>query len=79
MLLIYQIGLMLFDSTAVAFYSGIALLCFFPIIFLNVQVLRDIWAYYGLVILLYTSLRFLHAQTSLWHLAIGGILFRLFF
>lgn len=74
MILIYQIALMLFGSATVAFICSIALLCFFPIIFQNVQANRDIWAYYGIVILLYAFLAY-KQKKSLITLIIGFSLF----
>jgi len=63
-LLWYQIAYFLFESSLVAFCSGAALILFFPITFLNVHVLRDIWPYYGIVAILYGVLSYLYEQVG---------------
>lgn len=63
--LIYRIALMFFANTAIAWATVIAHLFFFPIIALNVVAVRDIWAYYGTVLLLYGILTFLHTEGTL--------------
>jgi hypothetical protein len=52
-LFLYKLALLLFNNKNVALLSCIAQLFFFPLIFLNVHPLRDIWAYYGIVMMLY--------------------------
>jgi len=59
MIIFYHIALLLFGNTTVALYCGISQLFFFPLIWLNVQPVRDVWAYYGLLVLLYGVLQFL--------------------
>jgi len=76
MILIYQIALVLFGNAIIAFICGISLLCFFPILFQNVQANRDIWAYYGIIILLYALLAYKQKE-SLITLIIGCALFSL--
>ena len=77
MFLFYYIAFILFSSYIIAFLSGIALLLFFPIIYLNVQVFRDIWPYYASIILLFTQLRFLYNNKKWSQLFICGTLFAL--
>lgn len=70
MFLWYQIGCFLFNSRKIALYSGIALLFFFPIFFINVHVLRDIWQYYGIIFLLYGVLAYIHEKINIFLLLI---------
>jgi len=72
LLLFYQIALMLFNQRT-ALFSCIALLLFFPAIYLNVQAMRGIWPYYSAVILLYVSLSYLQKQVSIIVPIIGGV------
>ena len=75
--LVYSIALQLFASNRAAILSCIALIGFAPLIALNVQPVRDIWAYYGLVILLYGLVQYLIARRSLWCHTTASILFAL--
>lgn len=59
LLLYYQTCFLLFGNFFTAFCCSIAQLFFFPLLWLNVQPVRDIWAYYGSVILLYGIVQFL--------------------
>lgn len=72
LLLFYQIALMLFDKRT-ALFSSITLLCFFPILYLNAQVMRDVWPYYSAVILAYTTLAFLYKKIGLILVTLGAI------
>jgi len=72
MLLHYQIGYMLFASEWVAFFSGIAHLLFFPILAMNIHAVRDIWAYYGLIILLYYCTKFFTQGFQVRSMLYGG-------
>lgn len=56
MIFYYQIAYMLFASESIAFLCSIMQLCFFPLIAYNVMPVRDVWAYYGLLLLCYTVL-----------------------
>lgn len=78
MLLIYQIALILFFYRRTAFFCGISLLLFFPLIFQNVQAHRDIWGYYGIVVLLFSVLLYLFRKPRIWIILLGGILFSIF-
>jgi len=73
MLLLYRIVLILFGDPRFAFWACTAHLLFFPIVAMNVQPSRDIWAYYGVVILLYGMLAYLHENASIWRLLVCGI------
>ena len=77
MLFFYQIAFMLFASARPAFISGIALLFFFPMIYLNVQVAKDGWVFYAGVVLLYTILKYIIFRPSFLYLFIGGSFFAL--
>ncbi len=59
MLLYYQVAYMLFGCTQIALCCGIAQLCFFPLLAYNVMPVRDVWAYYGLLVLCYAVLAYL--------------------
>lgn len=65
MFLWYQIAYFFFEDRLVALCSGVALLAFFPIVFLNVHVLRDVWPYYGIVVLLYGILAYLYGKIGI--------------
>lgn len=56
MLFYYQLAYLLFGSSSIAFVCGIAHLFFFPLLAYNVMPVRDIWAYYGLLILAYATI-----------------------
>lgn len=73
MLLLYQIVLLLFGSAQMAFGACLAHLLFFPLIAMNVQPVRDVWAYYGVVILVYGMVQYLFNYASLWRLLMCGI------
>lgn len=73
MILLHRIIFMLFGSATIAFWACIAHLFFFPIIAMNVQPGRDIWAYYGVIILLYGMLSYCFENSSLWRLLLCGI------
>ena len=77
MFLVYAIAFMLFASKRTALFSCIALLAFFPIHYLNVQVFRDIYPYYASIILLFTAIRFLFHRGSWGLLTFGSISFGL--
>ena len=65
MFFVFYIALILFGNTKIAFYCGIAETLFFPIIFQNIQAHRDIWAYYGVILFLYASLKYFFNGLSL--------------
>ena len=77
MILFYFIVYMIFASYNFAFLCSCLLLCFYPLIYLNVQPLRDIWGYYGLIILLFALLRFFKFNMRMGWLIICGIFFAL--
>ncbi len=64
MLFYYQVAYLLFGSAQIAFMCGLMHLLFFPLIAYNVMPVRDIWAYYGLLILCYAVLSYVHKQIS---------------
>ncbi len=73
--LIYQIGLLLFASTKVARYATIAFLCYAPLIALSVHAVRDVWAAYGLIVLMYVIIAYLKNKKRLPFLLSGCIFF----
>lgn len=73
MLLFYRIVFILFGSAQIAFWASIVHLFYFPLIAMNVQPSRDIWAYYGIVILLYGLLSYIFENRSIGLLAVCGI------
>lgn len=73
MLLLHRIVLILFGNAQFAFWACIAQLFFFPILAMNVQPSRDIWAYYGVVILLYGVVSYLFNRSSWWLMALCGL------
>jgi hypothetical protein len=78
LLLYYQTCLLLFGDSFTAFLCSVVQLFFFPLLWLNVQPVRDIWAYYGSVILLYGIVQFLFSfkQPKSWIIiALCGALF----
>ncbi len=62
--LIYAIALLMLNNKNSAFLACLALLAFTPLIFMNVRPLRDIWGFYGLVVLLYCLNRSRHSSLS---------------
>lgn len=76
MFLVYEVAYLLFLNQRKALFASVAHLLFFPLIFQNIQPLRDIWAYYGLIILVYAYLNFLK-QGCWYRLVLWGILFPL--
>ncbi len=74
---LYNIALVLFNNKRVAFLSCIAQLFFLPLIAMNVQPVRDIWAYYGLIALLYGLVHYVVQQKNIWYIIIGFSLFAL--
>lgn len=73
MILLYQIAFLLFGSAQIAFSACLAHLLFFPLIAMNVQPVRDVWAYYGVVILVYGMLHYLFNKGSLWRLLVCAL------
>lgn len=65
MLIYYQIAYLLFESTMIAFMCGMFQLLFFPLLAYNVMPVRDVWAYYGMLVLLYASLASYYNQLAL--------------
>ena len=55
--LLYSIALMLYNNHTYAMVSCLALLACTGLIFLNVRPLRDIWGFYGLVLLVHMLLK----------------------
>jgi preprotein translocase subunit SecG len=77
MFLLYSIAFMLFGSMRIALWCGIAQLCFLPIFYQNAQVMRDIWAYYAIAVLLWSVATMLYTRSNYWVLAVGAIVFSL--
>lgn len=68
MVIYYQVAYMLFGCTQIALCCGITQLLFFPLLAYNVMPVRDVWAYYGLLILCYAVLSYINKQIT-----IGGL------
>ncbi len=64
MLYYYQLAYLLFGAESIAFLCGLAHLLFFPLLAYNVMPVRDIWAYYGLLILAYATVAFYNKQLT---------------
>ncbi len=78
MWLFYDIAFLLFGNVYIAIFCSVAHLFFFPLIYLNVQAMRDIWAYYALLILLYGLLSYFLKHASISRLVLCGIIFAVF-
>ena len=59
---VYQLGLMFFCSRALALTTCIALIAFLPLVAQVITPVRDVWAYFGTVMLLYGLMAFLYEQ-----------------
>jgi hypothetical protein len=77
MLIYYQVAYMLWRCTQIAFCCGIAQLCFFPLLAYNVMPVRDVWAYYGLLVLCYAVLSYLFKHIHVIQLICSLIFFAL--
>ncbi len=75
MLFYYQVAYLLFGSTQIAFVCGTMQLLFFPLISYNVMPVRDVWAYYGLLILCYAVLSYMHRHISQLNMSLCVIFF----
>lgn len=64
MLYYYQLAYLLFGAESIAFLCGIAHLLFFPLLAYNIMPVRDVWAYYGLLILAYATVAFYNKQLT---------------
>ncbi len=73
MLCLYRIVSILFGSEHMAFIACVVHLLYFPLIAMNVQPVRDIWAYYGIVILLYGVVEYLLGQGDVWRMGMCGV------
>ncbi len=65
LLLFYQVAFFLFHDLRTTFLATVMLISFLPLSLLNIVALRDVWAFYGMVLLLYAVLGFLYHQFSL--------------
>lgn len=54
----------LFGSAQIAWWCVVAQLFFFPLLAMNMQPVRDIWAYYGVLLLLYGLLSYIFENKS---------------
>lgn len=77
MLLIYGLAMMLFGNVIYARCVSLCFLFFFPLMSLNVQVLRDIWAYYGVLVLLFFLMYYFVGKKSLWYVCCAAVFFSL--
>ncbi len=77
MFFLYSLSFMLFQSTFIALLCGLSQLFFLPLFYLNVQVMRDIWAYYGVILLLWLVVGFLQSFVALRGLLFGSFCFAL--
>ena len=80
--LIGKIGTALFGSTAIACYGVGGFLLYVPLIALNVHAVRDVWAAYGLIVLMYAIIQYfftsLHDKRSgMATLIVGSLFFSL--
>lgn len=75
LLFIYQIAFLLFRKKDIALFCTGAHLLFFPVIALAVQPVRDIWAYFATVLLLWITVRSIYAQMQLERLFLASSLF----
>lgn len=73
MIPLYHVAYLLFKDPRIAFLCCIAQLFYFPIIAMNVQPVRDIWAYYGIVLLLYGMVAYIFERRSWWFLMLCAI------
>lgn len=73
--LYYLLAFLLFGSANIAFVCGISQLMFFPLIAYNVMPVRDVWAYYGLLVLAYGICTYLFASISFSALALCAMFF----
>ncbi len=75
MLFYYQVAYLLFGSAQIAFMCGLMQLLFFPLMSYNVMPVRDIWAYYGLLMLCYAVLSYVHRHISQLYMSLCMIFF----
>lgn len=76
LILFYHSALLLFADASIALTCGVSLLFFFPLFAMNVQPVRDVWAFYGVLSLLYGVIAFVCTpQHSLWNIALGTFAF----
>jgi len=75
--LIYQTGLLLFRCKHVALCSAIAFLCYLPLIALSVHAVRDVWAAYGGIVLLYAIFAYIRHKKSGWFFVWACVFFAL--
>ena len=75
--LFYMVVFLLFNSYSFSLLCSFLLLSFTPLSCLNAQAHRDIWAFYGGVIILFSLLKFFKNNGSVFSLLIGGIAFTL--
>lgn len=66
-------ALWLFGSQTIAFACSMAHLFFFPILAMNVQPVRDIWAYYGALTLLFIVIGYLQNKLTWQHIVLGSL------
>lgn len=78
MLFIYQIGYFLLKTEKLAVLSSLSFLFFFPLIFYVGQGRKDIFAFFGIVVLLFTMLRVAFQSKNLKEAFIGGVFIALF-
>lgn len=78
MWLFFEVALLIFGNAQAALFCSIAQLFFFPLAYLNVQALRDIWAYYALLLVLYLFLQSVQKKMAWGLLAFLSILFAVF-
>lgn len=77
LMLLYMIAFMLFESEAYALGVGLSTLLFFPLVFHNVLVIREIWPFYGIVLIIYGLLSYFYQEGTLAQVLVGGIFFAL--
>lgn len=72
--LLYRIASIIFSDKKTAFCIALAHLAFFPLTYLNVYPLRDIWVYYGLMIMFYGIVTYFYNAHS-WKILLSCALF----
>ena len=77
MFLFYSLAFMIFGNERTALLCSIAHLCFLPLFYLNVQACRDIWAYYGVLLMIWALVSYLFFNKSYGTLFMSAVAFAL--
>lgn len=71
-MLLYWTLKLFFDDENKALYAALAIPVFFPLMFLNINPVRDIFCFYGIVVLLYLITLTIYKKSSILKNALGG-------